>query len=225
MEFTLLWAALTAAVALWVGTKIWKEGLPSSPFDRLVAAAVVGVVAGRLVAMIAQGVNPVTNPLEFILIRGGVSTPAAAAGAVGWLLWTSRNNVSGLDAMAPAALLGLAGWHAGCLWRGACLGTPSDLPWAWSSSISEITRHPVELYAALLFTVGAVAVARLGRRVVLRSGAALATAGLVRLATEPLRPSISGGPVGWYALAVVVGLIAALWGDHVARRMSERSAI
>ncbi len=217
MEFTLLWAALTAAAALWAGTRIWPEGLSDSPFDRLVAAAVFGLVTGRLAAMLAQGVNPIGNPLEFIVIRGGVSTPAAAAGAIGWLLWTSRANPSHLDALSPAALLGLAGWHAGCLWREACLGTPSDLPWAWSSSMSEITRHPVELYAALLIAGGAITVARLGKRVMLKSGTALAIAGLARLVTEPMRPSLTGGPVGWYVLAVVVGVGVAVWGRLMAK--------
>lgn len=215
MEFTLLWAALTGVGFLWVGTRIWREGLPDDTFDRLVAAAVVGLVTGRLVAMLTQGINPITNPLEFIVIRGGVSTPAAAAGAIGWLVWTSRDAISDLDAMAPAALLGLAGWHAGCLWRGACLGTPSELPWAWSIPASEVTRHPVELYAAVLFVVGAVAVARMGRRVLLRSGSALALAGVARLATEPMRPSLTGGPVGWYLLALFVGVAVAISGDRL----------
>lgn len=215
MEFTLLWAALTAAAALWAGTKVWDEGLPDNPLDRLLAAAVVGLVTGRLVAMIAQGVNPITNPLEFIVIRGGVSTPAAAAGAIGWLLWTWRASLSGLDAVAPAALLGLAGWHAGCIWRGACLGTPTDLPWGWSSSISDLTRHPVEIYAALLLAVGAFAVARLGRRPLLRFGTALAVAGLARLFTEPMRPSLTGGPIGWYILAVVAGIGVATFGSRL----------
>ncbi len=223
MEFTLLFAALTATAALWLGARIWGEHLPHRSFDRLVAAALVGLVIGRLAAMLAQEVNPVTSPLDFIVVRGGVSTPAAAAGAVGWLTWSSRRDLSSVDAVAPVALLGLAGWHAGCLWRGACLGTVSDLPWAWSNQTSEITRHPVELYAALLMVLGAVAVNRLGKRLFLMSGIALALAGLARLITEPMRPSLSGGPVGWYVLAVVLGIAAAFWGGLVADRLKARA--
>ncbi len=223
MEFTLLWAAVTGAAALWVGTKIWDTDAPDDYFDRLLAGALVGLVVGRLAAMLAQGVNPVTNPLEFIVIRGGVSTPAAAAGSVGWLLWSSRHDIAKLDALASAALLGLAGWHAGCLWRGACLGTASDLPWAWSSPTSDVTRHPVELYAALLLVVAAITVGGLGRRVLLKSGAALALAGLARLATEPMRPSLTGGPVGWYVLAIVVGLGVVIWGGHIGRWVEKRA--
>lgn len=89
--------------------------------------------------------------------------------------------------------------------------------------MSEITRHPVELYAALLIAGGAVAVARLGTRVMLKSGAALATAGLARLVTEPMRPSLTGGPVGWYVLAVIVGLVVAVWGDRLVGRFDTQA--
>ncbi|MBA3362072.1 MAG: hypothetical protein H0T94_11510 [Acidimicrobiia bacterium] len=41
------------------------------------------------------------------------------------------------------------------------------------------------------------------------AGLGLAAAGLVRLATQPLRPSIGGGPVGWYLAGIIVGLIVA----------------
>lgn len=217
MEFSLLWAALTAAAAIWLGTKIWGEDLPQNPTDRLLSAALLGLVAGRLVAMVAQGVNPLTNPMDFIIVRGGVSTQAATVGAVGWLIWSSRRELSDVDAIAPVALLGLAGWHAGCLWRGTCLGTATDLPWAWSSPNSEIMRHPVELYAAVLLVIAAFLVARLRRRLFLRSGVALAAAALVRLITEPLRPSLGGGPLGWYALGVVLGAGIVVIGGRIGR--------
>lgn len=217
MEFSLLWAALTAAAAIWAGTKIWQKDLPQNHADRLLSAALIGLVTGRLVAMLAQGVNPITNPMDFIIVRGGVSTPAATVGAVGWLIWSSRRKLSDVDIMAPVALLGLAGWHAGCLWRSTCLGTATNLPWAWSSPNSEIMRHPVELYAAVLLVFAALLVARLPARLFLRSGVALAGAALVRLVTEPLRPSLGGGPVGWYALGVLLGVAIVLAGGRIER--------
>ena len=217
MEFSLLWAALTAGAAVWVGTKIWGKELPRDHGERLLSAALLGLVTGRLVAMVAQGVNPITNPMDFIIVRGGVSTQAATVGAVGWLIWSSRRDLSDVDVMAPVALLGLAGWHAGCLWRSACLGTATDLPWAWSSTNSEIMRHPVELYAAVLLVIAAFLVARLRHRLFLRFGMALAAAGLVRLITEPLRPSLGGGPLGWYALGVLLGVGIVVLGGRLGR--------
>jgi hypothetical protein len=125
-------------------------------------------------------------------------------------MWSVRGELRCLDAITPAALLALAGWHGGCLWRGACLGTTSDLPWAFAEPGSVVSRHPVELYVALALTLAAWAVARLSFRPLLRSGLGLAAAGMVRLLTEPLRLSLTGGPTGWHIAAITVGLVAAL---------------
>ncbi len=209
MEFTLLWAALTAVALGWIGLRLWPERLPDHAFDRLLGAGVAGLVVGRLVAMLSQGISPLANPSDIIVIRGGVLTAAAALAFVATFHWSTRSDPSSMDAAAPAVLLGLAGWHGGCLWRDACLGTQSDLPWAWALGTSEITRHPVELYAALGLALAAWLVSRLGWRPWLRSGVALGVAAAVRLATEPLRPSITGGPIWWYVAGIMVGLLAA----------------
>ena len=42
------------------------------------------------------------------------------------------------------------------------------------------------------------------------AGSALAIAGAVRLVTEPLRPSLGNGPLGWYAAAIAIGLALAV---------------
>lgn len=220
MEFTLLWAVLTAAVFGWLGLRIWPERLPNHAFDRLITAALAGLLAGRLTAMVIQGVNPVTNPGDIIIVRGGVHTGAASIVFIATLLWTTRTTVGAVDALAPSTLFALAGWHAGCLWRDACLGAPSDLPWAWALQGSTVTRHPVELYAALGLALSAWLVSRLGWRLWLRAGAALIISAGVRLATEPLRPSITGGPVWWYVAGLAIGVVAIGLGPSLTRSES-----
>jgi len=214
MEFTLLWqAGLGVAAAVVVARFQRRRGLVSRDVglgDRLVGAAVVGMLAGRLTAMIVQGVNPILSPADILVVRGGVHTGAASLAALATLVWGLRNDLwNGLDAAAPAALAGLAGWHAGCVFRGACLGTISSLPWAIAQPGSTITRHPVELYAAGLYALAAAGAFWLGRRWTLGvlAGLALASAALVRLATQPLRPSIGGGPIGWYLAGTMTGLV------------------
>ncbi|HEY4607398.1 MAG TPA: prolipoprotein diacylglyceryl transferase family protein [Acidimicrobiia bacterium] len=216
MEFTLLWAALTAAVMGWLGTKLWNDGLPENVGDRLLGAAVAGLLLGRVTAMIVQGTNPLSHPGDVLVVRGGVDMAAASIGAISVFMTSVGWQIRYLDATAPAILFGLAGWHGGCLWREACLGTASALPWAWADAGSLVTRHPVELYAALAMAGLAWAASRLQPRPFLRSGIALAGAGLIRLATQPLRLSLSGGPVGWYIAAIAIGLLAALLGPRVA---------
>lgn len=214
MEFTLLGAALTATIALYLGIR-WDAVRANAAdcvrdhWDRAVAAAVTGVFAGRVVAMIVDGANPVSRDL--LVVRAGVDTVGATVGAVAVVAWLGRRELAlALDGLAAASLFALAGWHAGCLVRDACLGTATDLPWGIVASSSPVARHPVELYAAALFLGAAFMVSRLRSRAVLApfvaSGLALAAAGSIRLLTQPVRLSLSGGPVGWYLAAAVVGV-------------------
>lgn len=206
MEFTLLGAALSGIAALWLGLRIDRL---TGEFDRLIGAAVIGILAGRLLAMGVAGVNPLTNPGDILIVRGGVSPVGATLGAIAYLGWSSRHDLRLLDRVAPAAMLGMAGWHAGCLWRGSCLGTAADIPWGWALPGSAVTRHPVELYAAGLLVIGAL----LLRRLPSGSGSAgLALTGVAaaRLLTQPLRPSLDGGPTEWYWVAMLAGL-AGYW--------------
>lgn len=207
MEFTLLWAAVTAVAAMAIGVRIWSPAGLDSPLDALLGATFAGLAGGRVAAMIFQGLNPLTNPGDLIIVRGGVDTGVAALVAIIALFLLVGRRVQKMDALAPAALIGLAGWHLGCLWRGACLGTESALPWAWAASGSDITRHPVEIYAALALLAAAFAISRFPATTLARTGAGLLLAAGIRLATEPLRLTITGGPVGWYLAGTAVGLI------------------
>jgi prolipoprotein diacylglyceryltransferase len=217
VEFTLLWAVLTAVALAWLGLRIWHEGIPERGFDWLLGATVFGLLIGRVTAMALQGVNPLTNPADLIIVRGGVHIGAASLVFIVTLAWSTRSTRHALDALAPAILLGLAGWHTGCLWRGACLGTPGDLPWSWPLQDSLVTRHPVELYAALGLAVAAWLVSRLRWRLWLRAGTALAAVAGIRLLTEPLRPSITGGPTVWYWSGLLVGIAGVVTGWLIER--------
>ena len=133
------------------------------------------------------------------------------------LAWPLRKNLRALDNLAPAALAALGGWHAGCVWRSTCLGTAADLPWAWALPGSDVTRHPVELYAAIGFAVGAFVLARLTLPTGALTGLAISWAGFTRVITEPMRPSIGGGPIVFYVAAVVVGVVVMAWSRNLPR--------
>ena len=215
MEFTLLWAALTAFLSAYVSIRITKPNVPDRPLERLVGAALVGIAVGRVGALLMQGTNPITSPGELLVVRGGVDTVWASLAGIAALAWSLRRSPAALDAIAPASLAALAGWHGGCLWRSTCLGTISDLPWAWSLPGSENTRHPVEIYAAILLAVGAWFVSRIRYPAGAAAAAAVFFAGSARLITEPLRPRLGPGLGTFYASAMAVGL---LWAGVVALR-------
>jgi prolipoprotein diacylglyceryltransferase len=215
MEFTLLGAVVCAVVPLYA-TLYWEARRGNATectrdlWDVALAAAVGGLFAGRLAAMIGDGVNPLIHPADILIVRGGVATGPAAVAALAIVAWMGRRELWAVsDGLAAGSLAGLGGWHAGCIVREACLGTPSGLPWAYAQSGSTVTRHPVEIYAALLLFAGAalIAVWRLSGRPSpgLPAAAALGMAAAVRLTTEPMRPALGNGPVGWY----VAGLLAA----------------
>jgi prolipoprotein diacylglyceryltransferase len=211
MEVTLLFAAATGVAPLWLVAK--RSGPPDDLADRALGAAVIGLFAGRLVAMIEVGVNPLTSPGDIMIIRGGVSTVGATIAALATIAWSARRDtVAILAALTPAALVGLAGWHAGCLFRDACLGTSAPFG-----------RHPTELYAAALYLIGAAVAWRLRDRApdLTMVGAGLAWAAGVRLLTEPLRPSLTGGPRVWYGLAVAIGLALTVAGLSRKRKDAE----
>ena len=222
MEFRLLGAVIVAIVPLYVVIR-WEDRLgsnevePRTLVDMAISAVVAGVFVGRLAAMLMDGVNPLTHPFDILIIRGGVATVPATIAALATVAWYARSAVwTVLGSLAPAALAGLGGWHAGCVVRNSCLGTASDLPWALAQSGSEVSRHPVEIYAALALFVGAVILVLLRSRSSLAPpiivGGALAWAAAVRMLTEPLRPSLGSDLLIWYAIGLIVGVGIAVRG-------------
>lgn len=239
MEFTLLGAVFVAVVPLYL-VLYWEARRGNAAecarnlWDLALSAVVAGVVVGRLTAMVMDGVNPVTNPADILVVRGGVATGPAAAAAIATAAWLGRDTLwPVLDGLAAGALAGLGGWHAGCVVRDTCLGVSSDLPWAVAQPGSSITRHPVEIYAALLLAIAAISVAWWRARgrapAAAAAGAGLAIAASVRLVTEPLRPSLGSGPIWWYVGGVTAGLAVVAWAllrqsSHARSPQPEREA-
>ncbi len=216
MEFTLLGAAAIAVAGFWSMLR-WeaKRGNAAACsldlWDAGLVSAFGGIFVGRLAAMLQAGISPLADPAQIILIRSGVSTTWVVIGTLATFVFLARREpIVAADAISPSALVGLAGWHAGCLVTGSCLGTESTLPWAVALPGSDVTRHPVELYAALGLLAAGVGLAlwkQYGRPPLgTVAGTAVLAASAIRLATEPLRISLAGGPVYLYAGGILVGL-------------------
>jgi prolipoprotein diacylglyceryltransferase len=218
MEFSLLGAVFVAIIALylflyWEAKRGNAASCPRNLWDVTLAAIVAGVLVGRLAAMIGDDVNPLLNPADILIIRGGVATGPATIAALATVAWLGRSALLAYaDGLAAAALAGLGGWHGGCVVRDSCLGTPSDLPWALAQEGSTVTRHPVEIYAAIILIVAAVVVAGWRARGNPAPGvpaaSALLIAASVRLFTDPMRPSLGTSQRWWYAAGLAIALLA-----------------
>ena len=228
MEFTLLGAAALGVGGFWLMLR-WEAkrgnaaGCALDLWDAGLTSGAVGLVVGRLVAMAQVGINPIADPAQIILVRSGVSTAGASIAALLMFGFLARKSfLSSADAIGPSVLAGLAGWHLGALVTGTWLGTVSNLPWAQAAQGSNITRHPVELYTAALFALTAFAIATWKQRgrppLGAPAGLSLAAAGGVMLVTEPVRVSLTGGPIWLYAGAMVAGFGVAIW--SIIRRSS-----
>lgn len=220
MEFTLLFAAALAFAAgvlalRWEAARGNAADCAHDLGETLLTAAAVGLLVGRLAAMIGSGVNPLTSVTDILIVRGGVATGPAALAALLTVAFAARDEfVIVADALAVASLAALGGWELGCLPRDACLGTPTDLPWSMTQPGSTVGRHPVELYAAAIYLLAAAALAVLRKRRLppgLAAATALTIAAAGRFVTEPLRPSLGGGPIWWYGAGIVIGVGAAVW--------------
>ncbi|MCJ7725216.1 MAG: prolipoprotein diacylglyceryl transferase [Acidimicrobiia bacterium] len=227
MDFSLVGAAAIGLAGVYA-VLWWEAGRGNAAdctrrlWDLLLGSAIAGLVVGRLVAMIRAGTNPLTHPGDILIIRGGVDTGAAAVAALAVAAFHARKDLlPTLDAAAPAALAGLAGWQAGCLARGSCLGTPTGLPWGMHLGGSDVGRHPVEVYAALLLAIGVIALIAWKRRhpsAGMVTGIAVAWAGTARLVTEPMRVGIGAGPEWWYAAGIVAAVGFTAWSYLRSRR-------
>jgi prolipoprotein diacylglyceryltransferase len=229
MEFTLLGAALLGAAAIYV-VIYWEAARGNAAdcskdlWDIAIGSATAGLVVGRLAAMVIAGTNPLTHPGDILIVRSGVDTGWAAVGALAALALLSRRETVAVAAgLAAAGLAGLGAWEAGCLVRDTCHGTVTGLPWGISLGGSEVARHPVGIYAALLFFGAALLIIRLKRhtqRHLPVAGVALATAGAIRLAVEPMRSALGERPRAWYLGAIVVGASIILATFYQGRRRS-----
>jgi prolipoprotein diacylglyceryltransferase len=173
--------------------------------------------------MAKVGINPLSDPAQIILVRSGVSTVGASIAALAMFAFLARKSLlEASDAIGPSALAGLAGWHLGSVVTSSWLGTVSSLPWAQTAPGSDITRHPVEIYAAALFVLVAFAIAawkQKGRPPLgVPAGLSLAAAGAIRLVTESIRISLTGGPVLLYAAGIVGGVGVMVWRFTAATR-------
>lgn len=171
--------------------------------DTVLELAIVGVVAGRLAWVAVEGLDVVLRaPTTLLLVRAGVETWIGVAAAVAWAWWRwdDGHRRWALSAAPPAALAGLAVWHAGCGFEGVCAGIAVEWGVRLPGYLSPVV--PVGYVEA----VAAAALAGAAWRVRERTSAALAAVAayaLIRAGLGFARASITGLPTRDQVLSVL----------------------
>ena len=220
IDITLLASAAVALVAFSVAVRILRPRVLDRRglLDASLGAALVGVLAGRIVALALDDPRGLLAPRDVLLIRGGVEFWPGVVAAAGTFLFLTRGNtaspVARLTDIGPAAIAGYGGYEALCLARGGCFGPAAAVglrPPGLSTSmmpVGLVVAVAVLLLAALVHRVaGARPVlaltAAIGGVAAFRSAAAF---GLPHVGTDLSRPHLTSLAVA--GMAAVAALIA-----------------
>ena len=192
------------------GDHIWNAGL---------YGLLATIIIGRLGHVIAFWPAYRIQPLDIVGLNAQAFLwgPGLLAGVIVAAWYIHRHKLpwaAVLDAAAPGVLIGLVIANLGALLAGNDVGAPANLPWA--VELWGVSRHPVQLYAALgeLITLAVVLHAL---REPSRPGTAallgLLGWGLTTWLIEPFRAE-SVAVIAGIRLWQVIGLgaaLAALW--------------
>lgn len=188
---------VAAAVAIWIAQRQGRRGgiEPEVVSDAVVWVGLAALVGGRLLYVIQNELGSLAaHPTLLLMVwMGGLSFYGGLIGAlIALAVFARRRGLSVLavfDVAAPAAAIGQAIGHIGCLIGGDSYGIPTDLPWAVvyrdpaAMAPQGVPLHPTQAYEAILLGLLFVGL-WLGRERLARIGAGtVAAAYLFGLAT------------------------------------------
>lgn len=166
-DFAVHWygiiVAVAVLVAVWIGLRAaQRSGIShEDASDAAIWVGVAGLLGSRLLYVLQNQLDEVVrDPLHaFMVWQGGLSFFGGVIASLAALAIFARRRhlrVAVLaDIAAPAAALGQAIGHLGCLVSGDSYGLPASLPWAviYRSPAALAPRavplHPTQLYEAL----------------------------------------------------------------------------
>lgn len=225
MYVMMTWLAITAGTIWWTGAS-WK--LTDSLWKRaaaLIIIAVVTIVFTRLFHIVFWGwAQTVDHPRLLTQLKSGRSIHGALAGFALSSLIISR--LWHISPERPATIMsfwpvfGLICARIGNFWNSEMIGTPSDLPWAvrfyFSGDHGGISRHPVQLYeailAAALLILMAVFYVKKNSRPFLIPTLALAGYGVIRFCCDFIKEKPGDLFGNWLSTGQILSLVLIIFG-------------
>ena len=155
---------VAAAIAIWLAQREGRRrGIdPGDVSDAVIWVGVAAVVGGRLLYVLQNELGSLAeHPTHVLMVwMGGLSFYGGlVAGLLALVVFARRRGLpvfAVLDVAAPAAAIGQAIGHVGCLIGGDSYGISTDLPWAViyrnpaAMAPQGIPLHPTQAYEAIL---------------------------------------------------------------------------
>lgn len=205
-------AGVVAALDRWLRQRSAEAGpllaLASGP-------VIVGLLVGRVAAVLQDDPATLRRPFDLLFIRGGVEfwPGVAAAAAMVWVAARREpsNTLERLAELAPFALWGYAAFEATCLVRDGCFGPPS--PVGLRPGGHGAPQIPVGVLVAACVAGVGVAVWLWRRRLGPAGGLAVALIGLAgaRTAAGFLLPKVTTGLTRPHMESLSVFALTLLW--------------
>ena len=156
--------AVAVAVAVWVARREGRRrGIaPETVADAAIWVGAAALIGGRALYVVQNELGTLAaDPAHLAMVwMGGLSFYGALVGALLALAVFARRRALAvlplLDIAAPAAAIGQAIGHLGCLIGGDSYGVPTDLPWAVvyanpnAMAPLGVALHPTQMYEAIL---------------------------------------------------------------------------
>ena len=174
--------------------------------DAATTPAIVGLAAGRVVAVMIDDPNAFRRLGDLLIIRSGVEFwPGVAAGAAALVFSARRHGadpVARAAAVIPAGLMAYAAYAATCVVREGCFGPVSSV--GLVPRIGGARQFPVEFVVAAVTAALAVMLSRVRWRSATVMASAAGGLALIRLVAGVWLPRVEPGWSRLEAQSVVV---------------------
>lgn len=202
---------------------------PRGVLDTILGAAAVGLLVGRLSAVALDDPGSLTRLSSLLVIRSGVEFWPGLVAAMAWLGLGARREGTApwlrIAALAPAALVGWAGYEATCLVRGGCPGPPTTIGLRPEGLTS--TVFPVGLVVAGAGVVAALLLRRMSSSESTAPAVALtsvALVGTIRSVASIWLPHVGVGLTRQHRSSIVMTVLA-LAGLGIVRLRTGRQSV
>lgn len=190
-------------------------------FDLALVPALLGLAVGRLAALALDDPTSLGSLSDMVIIRSGVEFWPGVATATAAVMVGARRadtpSVALVANLAPLAMVGYAGYEAGCVFRDGCFGPRTAV--GLSPPGVDATMLPIGWFVAAAVVAGAVGVRRLARAGVspgLVVGTAVVIVAGVRAVASIWLPHVGDGLTRQHATSIGVAMAGAvLVGYHL----------